>query len=127
MTREQGHERKRPKRESREPAISPAAEAPRDAESVSDARSAVFVIDRREGDMIILENDAGTTIDVEARHLPRGCRAEGAALRVELAPDGSPLWADAVRDRAEERRRQSDASKRIERLRRSDPGGDVDL
>ena len=90
-------------------------------------RFATYVVDRREGDIVILENDSGSTMDVEAALLPRACRAEGAVIRMPLDRDGAPLWAEAVRDREEERRRRAELSRRVARLRESDPGGDVEL
>ncbi len=87
----------------------------------------IYVVDRREGPMAILVSDAEETIEVDAITLPRGCRAEGAVLRVPLAANGQPQWELSVRDRAEERRRREHLSARLERLRRSDSGGDIVL
>ncbi len=98
----------------------------RDADSPA-PRFATYVVDRREGDIVILENDAGSTMDVEAALLPRSCRAEGTVVRLPLDRDGTPRWAEAVRDREEERRRRAELSRRVARLRESDPGGDVEL
>ncbi len=87
----------------------------------------VFVVDRREGDVVVVVDDQGAAIDVAARDLPKGARAEGAVLRVPVDPDGAPRWRDALRDRAEERRRRAEMTERIERLRRTDRGGDIEL
>ena len=87
----------------------------------------LFVVDRREGRMLVLVADDETTLDVPASRLPRACRAEGAVLRVTRDAAGEPAWEDATRDRAEEARRLADLKRRAERLRRSDPGGDVVL
>ncbi len=94
---------------------------------MAEIQFAMYVVDRREGSALILENDSGTTLDVEATLLPPACRAEGAVVRVRLGPDGSPAWSEAVRDREEERRRRADLARRIARLRESDPSGDVEL
>ena len=85
-----------------------------------------FVVDRREGSVVVLVTDTGEQHDVPAAELPRSCRAEGAVLDVPL--DGATLrWRDARRNRIEERGRLREAGERIARLRRRDPGGDVSL
>jgi hypothetical protein len=40
---------------------------------------------------------------------------------------GAPHWADAKRNRAEERRIIKELGARMDKLRRKDPGGDVEL
>ena len=89
--------------------------------------SAVFVVDRREGAIVVVMDEKDNAIDVPASELPRGARAEGAVLRVPVDPVGAPRWGDAVRDRSEERRRRAELAARIDRLRRTDRGGDIDL
>lgn len=93
----------------------------------TDASMGMFVIDRREGDVIVIIDDAGRSTDVPSERLPAKVRVEGAVLRVPLDTGGTPRWEDAVRDRGEERRRRAMIAKRIERLGRTDPGGDVEL
>ncbi len=90
-------------------------------------RSRVFVVDRREGNTLVVVGDDDRAIDVPAAHVPKSCRVEGAVLRIPLDQDGVPRWEDARRDRAEERQRIADLSQRAEKLRRSDPGGDIVL
>lgn len=99
-------------------------ESTRSGEATSPA---VFVVDRRENNMVILVNDAGNTIEVEASRLPADCCSEGAVLRVPLGLDSAPVWNRAVRDRSEEKRRLSLLAERLEKLRGRDPGGDVSL
>ncbi len=48
-------------------------------------------------------------------------------LRVRLDADGKPDWSSATVDDAEGRRRLQQARDRLERLRGTDPGGDVVL
>ena len=91
------------------------------------SRTKLFVVDRREEGLLVVVDDENVSMDVEAGRLPKSCRAEGAVLRVPLDDDGVPMWEDARRNRAEERRRIAELSKRVERLRRSDPGGDIVL
>ena len=88
---------------------------------------ATFVVDRREGDVLVVTDERGHATDVAASALPKAARAEGAVLRVPLDEYGAPEWGDAVRDRTEERRRRADIARRQDALRRSDPGGDVEL
>jgi len=92
-----------------------------------DARLQIFVIDRREENTLVIVSDDDRSIDVPVTHVPKSCRAEGAVLRVPIGTDGVPQWEKAKRDRAEERRRLAELRKRTDRLRRSDPGGDVVL
>ena len=87
----------------------------------------LFVVDRREGKMVVLVDDSGETTDAVAAALPRDCRAEGAVLRVPIAANGSPDWSSAKRDREEESRRLADAARRLKKLGHGDPGGDIQL
>ncbi len=87
----------------------------------------IYVVDRREGRTLVLVDDSDAVVEVPGTDLPKNCRSEGAVLRIPLDQDGQPRWADARRDRAEERRRLEDLARRTERLRRRDPGGDIVL
>ena len=93
----------------------------------ADGTARVLVVDRREGRTLVLIADDGATVEVPAARLAKDCRREGAVLRVPTDAHANLRWADAVRDHAEEARRREDLSRRVERLRRSDPGGDVVL
>ena len=92
-----------------------------------DEGTRLYVVDRREGSIVVLIDDEDRSAEVDAGSLPRSCRSEGAVLRVPLGPNGVPLWGAAVRDRKEERRRLAEMAARVRRLRRSDPGGDIVL
>ena len=87
----------------------------------------MFAVDRKEGDFIVVIDEAGRAIDVQSARLPARARGEGAVLRVPIDANGTPRWGDAVRDRGEERRRRALIAARIERLKRTDPGGDIKL
>jgi hypothetical protein len=82
----------------------------------------LWVVDRMEGDHVVLLDDEGREAVV-----PRGALAvpphDGMVLR--LAPGAD--WAAARHDPAEEQRRRDDARARMERLRGRDPGGDITL
>ena len=90
-------------------------------------RLPIFVVDRREGSLMVVVDAEGRSTNISANRLPTKARVEGAVLRVVLDADGNPLWEDAVRDRGEERRRRAETAKRIRRLERGDRGGDIDL
>lgn len=88
-----------------------------------------FAVDRIEGAgakaRAVLIDDEGATFELAASRLrPHG--VEGAVLRVPVR-DGTPDWSKAIRDRKEEARRVRWAKAEMDRLRRGDPGGDLDL
>ena len=89
-------------------------------------KPARFVVDRREGAMLAIEDADGVFRDVPVADLPAECRAEGAVIDVPVVA-GRPDWGRAERNRAEERRRVMELTKRMNRLRKKDPGGDVEL
>ena len=81
----------------------------------------LWVVDRVEGDRIVLISDTDETAEVARGDLRFAVR-EGMVLRV---PDTD--WSCAERDPAEERRRLDEGKARLDRLRKRDPGGDVAL
>jgi hypothetical protein len=89
-------------------------------------RSAFYTVDRIEAAVAVLVGDDGAAIDVPERALPVKVR-EGVVLRVRLAADGTPDWSSAAIDPAERERRLQQARETLNRLRRTDPGGDVVL
>jgi Protein of unknown function (DUF3006). len=89
-------------------------------------RDVFFVVDRREGSILVIVDDAGAEVNVEANQLHPDCRPEGAVLRVPKA-NSFPDWKRATRDRTEEGRRAADALTRIRKLEQSDTGGDIAL
>ncbi len=89
-------------------------------------RTAFYSVDRLEGAVAVLVGDDGVGLDVLKSTLPVTVR-EGVVLRVRLDADGKPDWSSATVDDAEGRRRLQQARDRLERLRGTDPGGDVVL
>ena len=89
-------------------------------------REAFYSVDRLERAVAVLVGDDGVGLDVLKKALPVTVR-EGVVLRVRLDAGGKPDWSSATVDDAERERRLREARHRIERLRRSDPGGDVAL
>jgi len=89
-------------------------------------RQAFYSVDRLERAVAVLVGDDGVGLDVLKRTLPVTVR-EGVVLRVRLDADGTPDWSSATIDDAERDRRLREARDRLERLRGTDPGGDVVL
>jgi hypothetical protein len=85
-----------------------------------------YTVDRMEGALAILLDDRGGRIERPRDSLPLRLK-EGMVLLVPLDDLGELDWSAVTRDEAEERRRLEDAKARLERLRKRDPGGDVNL
>ena len=92
----------------------------------STLRQGFYSVDRLEGAVAVLVGDDGVGLDVLKKSLPGRVR-EGVVLRVRLDADGNPDWSSATIDDAERERRLREARDRVERLRGTDPGGDVVL
>ena len=93
-------------------------------------RTRLYSIDRiegrgREAQVTLIDETSGSVVLVVASQLGFPVM-EGAMVRAPLR-DGTPIWAQAVRDEAEEARLRTEMEGRIRRLRRADPGGDLDL
>ena len=86
----------------------------------------LWVVDRVEGAIAVLvRDDDERTGNVPLETLPVGSR-EGAVLRVP-EQDGRPDWAAATLDEEARRAHLREAEAVLRRLRRRDPGGDVEL
>lgn len=90
-------------------------------------RTITLVVDRLEGRTAVLIGDDDHEREVLRHKLPKDGRREGAVLRVELDQEAGPIWSTARVDRDEERRRLDDAQRRLDRLKATDPGGDISL
>jgi hypothetical protein len=90
-------------------------------------RVLTLAVDRLEGRIAVLIADDGRELELPRRQLPKDARREGVVLRVELSERGEPIWSSARVDREEEQRRLDDARRRLDRLKATDPGGDVSL
>jgi Protein of unknown function (DUF3006) len=89
-------------------------------------RQAFYSVDRLERAVAVLVGDDGVGLDVLKKTLPVTLR-EGIVLRVRLDAEDRPDWSSATIDDAERERRLQEARDRLERLRGTDPGGDVVL
>lgn len=87
---------------------------------------AYFAVDRLEGKYAVVIGDDGTEHEVAWRLLPSGT-AESTVLDVSVDGRGRPQWVTAKIDAPERQRRLEQAMKRIEELKREDPGGDIVL
>ena len=85
----------------------------------------VYVVDRFEGKVAVLLGDDDSESTVPRDILPMGVR-EGSVIRVPIGGQG-PDWGKAVIDDSERQRRDVEARDRLGRLRRRDPGGDIEL
>lgn len=87
---------------------------------------AFFVIDRIEGSTAVIIADDGREFDVPRRALPEDV-SEGTVLRLNLENPVTGDWSAAAVDDAEQARRGRQARKTLDRMQRSDPGGDIEL
>jgi hypothetical protein len=70
--------------------------------------------------------DDGLVVNVDRSTLALQL-SEGDVLEVDVTEEWERDWATARPAPRETRRRQEDAEARLERLRRKDPGGDIEL
>ena len=86
----------------------------------------VYVVDSLSEGVASLVEDQGLWIAVARDRLPGGT-AESDVLRVPEKPDGAPDWSRARIDAVETERRLARARRTLRKLRKRDPGGDVEL
>ena len=87
---------------------------------------ALFAVDRLSGGIAVLVGDDGKTVEMPRAELPQGLH-EGTVLRVRFGSGDQPDWSSAVIDRNEEQRRRKAAQQILDEMKRSDPGGDIQL
>lgn len=85
-----------------------------------------FVIDRIEGSTAVVVADDGREFEVPRRALPEDAD-EGTVLRLNLDHPVTGDWSAAAVDDEERARRQRQARKTLDRMKRSDSGGDIQL
>ncbi len=87
----------------------------------------IWVVDRIEGDTVVLvEDETRRTLEVQ-RNLISVSVNEGTVLRVRATEEGGPDWRSAKPDEELRERRLAEARDVLERLKKRDPGGDVVL
>ena len=85
-----------------------------------------FIVDRHEEDRTVVESDGIGFFDLPRWLLPRATRGDDVlAVTVEAEADRAVIT--VVRDAGATARAKSDAVAAVERLKRRDPGGDVQL
>jgi hypothetical protein len=84
-----------------------------------------YAVDRLQRKFVVVVGDDDETREVSREVLPAQLR-EGDVLRVPLV-QGELDWASAWVDEDETERRRREAQQLLDRLRRRDPGGDVEL
>lgn len=91
------------------------------------AEPTLYAVDRFEGAIAVLVDDAGDTLEVDRSRLPEGARP-GSVLRVALSEvSGRPDWGSAELAEDEAESRLEEARETLEELKKRDPGGDVSL
>jgi hypothetical protein len=86
----------------------------------------IFVVDRVEADVVVLEGDDGRRVELAPGELPAPV-AEGGVLLVPVFEGGDHDWGQAMRDRREELRRIEDRRERQRRVHTTVSRGDVTL
>lgn len=84
-----------------------------------------YAVDRLGRKRVVVIGDDGNKLEVSRGELPSQLQ-EGDVLRVPLA-GGELDWASARVDEGETERRRREAQRLLDRLRKRDPGGDVEL
>lgn len=96
-------------------------------EEAAGAADRVWVVDRIEGETVVLVDDAsGQTAEVARSAIGVQVR-EGTVLRVPMSPSGTLAWLSARAEEDESRAREDEAGEILDDLRGRDPGGDVEL
>ncbi len=85
----------------------------------------IFVVDRIEGSHVVLVDDNQSEEITLKDRFPFLLR-EGLVLRVRKLEHGLD-WASARADKQEEIRRLEEVNRNLARLRRTDPGGNIEL
>ena len=89
-------------------------------------RQELWIVDRFEGDRVVVERALHEVLTLPRALLPAGVR-EGEVLRVAVTAAPSESRLVITRDEAETRRRAADAKRLLGELAARDPGGDLKL
>ena len=89
-------------------------------------RQELWIVDRLEGDRVVVERALHEVLTLPRALLPAGAR-EGDALRVAVTAAAGESRLVITRDEAETRRRAADAKRLQGDLASRDPGGDIKL
>ncbi len=85
-----------------------------------------FIVDRHEGELSVVEVDGKTFLDLPRWLLPRAAHGDDVlAVTVEASEDRAVVTLE--RDAAATARARAEGAAAVERLKRRDPGGDIQL
>ncbi len=85
-----------------------------------------LIIDRYEGDLVVVEVDGRGFVDLPRWLLPAGVRADDVlAVTVDAGPERATIT--IARDADATTRARDAARAAVDRLKRRDPGGDITL
>ena len=85
-----------------------------------------YVVDRVEGELVVLVDDeTGDTENLVSWELPQV--DEGMVLAVQIDNNNKPKWGTAKVLEAETKRRAQQGDRRLDELKKRDPGGDIKL
>lgn len=88
---------------------------------------ALYSVDRFEGDVAVLIDETGASMDVNRSRLPDGAEP-GSVIRVWPSDvSGDPDWSSAELAEDEVEARLEEGREILEELKKRDPGGDVVL
>ena len=85
-----------------------------------------LVVDRVEGEIVVVELEGGGTLDLPRWLLPPGA-GEGDAIAARAEQVEGKWRVEMEVDAEETARRRASAKERVERLAARDPGGDITL
>ena len=85
-----------------------------------------FIVDRHEGELVVVEVDGRGFADVPRWLLPRAARGDD-VLAVSVEADADRAVITLVRDPDATARAKAEAAAAVARLKQRDPGGDVQL
>ncbi|MBW3627879.1 MAG: DUF3006 domain-containing protein [Gemmatimonadetes bacterium] len=85
-----------------------------------------MIVDRVEGDLVVVELEEGRTLDLPRWMLPPELH-EGDVIIALVRAVGEEWRVDTRVDAEDTSRRRSAAQEMIQRLRARDPGGDIQL
>lgn len=86
-----------------------------------------FVVDRFEGDLVVVEVDGEHVLDLPRWILPEGAREGDVLVATRRAAAGDTVAWELRVDAEATARARADARRLVDRLRRKDPGGDLTL
>lgn len=87
----------------------------------------LYAVDRFEGDIAVLVDEAGATLEAHRSLLPDGAGPSSVIRVWSREESGGPDWPSAELVQEEAAARLKRARDTIEELKRRDPGGDLSL